>query len=161
MKEFSYSDPLDQLISNVSPFFLLIWSNICNAKGDLISKSFFTLDDFFLLMDRARDLSPLFGDMSQPFWLKATFSFSQKGTYLDFHTNSALVSWVSEATPSVTPFSKRLIKLAIFLDCKFPGLLCLALPARRKVQKLDFQSEFLSKIIRIFLNFFFHWRIIG
>ena len=34
-------------------------------------------------------------------------------------------------------------------------MICLALPARRKVQKLDFQSEFsMSKIIRIFLNFF-------
>jgi hypothetical protein len=35
-------------------------------------------------------------------------------------------------------------------------MLCLALPARRKVRKLDFQSEFsMSKIIRIFLIFFF------
>ena len=34
-------------------------------------------------------------------------------------------------------------------------MLCLALPARRKVRKLDFQSEFsMSKIIRIFLIFF-------
>ena len=34
-------------------------------------------------------------------------------------------------------------------------MLCLALPARRKVRKLDFQSEFsMSKIIRIFLKFF-------
>ena len=34
-------------------------------------------------------------------------------------------------------------------------MLCLALPARRKVLKLDFLSEFsLSKIIRIFLIFF-------
>ena len=53
-------------------------------------------------------------------------------------------------------------KLAIFRDYKRPGMLCLALPAQRKVQKLDFQSEFsMSKIIRIFLNFFFHRRIIG
>ena len=35
-------------------------------------------------------------------------------------------------------------------------MLCLALPACRKVRILDFQSEFsMSKIIRIFLNFFF------
>ena len=35
-------------------------------------------------------------------------------------------------------------------------MLCLALPACRKVQKMDFQSQFsMSKIIRIFLNFFF------
>ena len=34
-------------------------------------------------------------------------------------------------------------------------MLCLALPARGKVRKLDFQSEFsMSKIIRIYLNFF-------
>ena len=34
-------------------------------------------------------------------------------------------------------------------------MLCLALPACRKVQKMDFQSQFsMSKIIRIFLNFF-------
>ena len=34
-------------------------------------------------------------------------------------------------------------------------MLCLALPACHKVQKLDFQSEFsMSKIIRIFLIFF-------
>ena len=53
-------------------------------------------------------------------------------------------------------FSKWLTKLAIFPDYKRSGMLCLALPARRKVRKLDFQSEFsMSKIIRIFLNFFF------
>ena len=35
-------------------------------------------------------------------------------------------------------------------------MLCLALPACRKVRKMDFQSQFsMSKIIRIFLNFFF------
>ena len=46
-------------------------------------------------------------------------------------------------------------------DYMCPGMLCLALSARRKVWKLDFQSEFsMSKIIRIFL-IFFHWRIIG
>ena len=45
-------------------------------------------------------------------------------------------------------FSKRLTKLAIFPDYKRPGMLCLALPARCKVRKLDFQSEFsMSKII--------------
>ena len=34
-------------------------------------------------------------------------------------------------------------------------MLCLALPACRKVRKMDFQSQFsTSKIIRIFLNFF-------
>ena len=33
-------------------------------------------------------------------------------------------------------------------------MLCLALPACRKVQKMDFQSQFsMSKIIRIFLKF--------
>ena len=51
--------------------------------------------------------------------------------------------------------SKGLTKLAILPDYKRPGMLCLALPARRKVQKLDFQSEFsMSKIIRSSLNFF-------
>ena len=56
-----------------------------------------------------------------------------------------LVSWWSEVTPSATPFFKRAYKM-----------LCLALPAWRNVRKLDFQSEFsTSKIIRIFLNFFF------
>ena len=35
-------------------------------------------------------------------------------------------------------------------------MFCLALPACRKVRKMDFQSQFsMSKIIRIFLNFFF------
>ena len=53
-------------------------------------------------------------------------------------------------------FSKGLTKLAILPDYKGPGMLCLALPARSKVRKLDFQSEFSkSKIIRNFLNFFF------
>ena len=52
-------------------------------------------------------------------------------------------------------FSIRLTKLAILPDYKHPRMLCLALPARRKVRKLDFQSEFsMSKIIRISLNFF-------
>jgi len=46
---------------------------------------------------------------------------------------------------------------AILPDYKSPGLLCLALPAWRKVQKLDFQSEFsMSKIIQIPLKLFFH-----
>ena len=49
-----------------------------------------------------------------------------------------------------------LTKLAIFPDYKPPGMLCLALPACRRVQKMDFQSQFsTSKIIWIFLNFFF------
>ena len=52
-------------------------------------------------------------------------------------------------------FSKGLTKLAILRDYERSGMLCLALPARLKVRKLDFQSEFsISKIIRIFLNFF-------
>jgi hypothetical protein len=52
-------------------------------------------------------------------------------------------------------FSKGLTKLAIILDYKRPGMLCLALPARPKVLKLDFQSKFsMSKFIRIFLIFF-------
>ena len=63
---------------------------------------------------------------------------------------------MSEATPSATQFLKGHTKLAIILDYKRPVMLCLALPARRKVLKLDFQSEFsMSKIIRIFLIFFF------
>ena len=57
-------------------------------------------------------------------------------------------------------FQRGLKKLAIFPDYRHPGLICLALPACRKVRKMDFQSQFsMSKIIRIFLNFFFHWRI--
>ena len=53
-------------------------------------------------------------------------------------------------------FSKGLTKLAILYDYEHSWMLCLALPARRKVQKLDFQSEFsMSKIIRFSLNFFF------
>ena len=56
-------------------------------------------------------------------------------------------------------FSKGLTKLAVILDYKHPGTIFLALPAHRKVLKLDFQSEFyMSKIIRIFL-IFFHWGI--
>ena len=39
-------------------------------------------------------------------------------------------------------FSNGLTKLAILPDYELPGMLCLALPARRKVWKLDFQSEF-------------------
>ena len=54
------------------------------------------------------------------------------------------------------PLSKGLTKLAILPDYKRPGMLCLALPDLRRVCKLDFQSEFsMSKIIRIFLIFFF------
>ena len=50
-------------------------------------------------------------------------------------------------------FSKGLTKLAILPDYKCPGLICLALPARRKVRKLDFQSEFSkSKSFRIFFS---------
>ena len=65
-----------------------------------------------------------------------------------------LKSLTSEATHSATHFSKGLTKLAILPDYKRPGMLCLALPARRKVQKLDFQSEFsMSKIIRILTQF--------
>jgi hypothetical protein len=41
-------------------------------------------------------------------------------------------------------------------------MLCLALPPRRKVQKLDFQSEFsMSKIIRIFQFFFIENKSLG
>ena len=41
------------------------------------------------------------------------------------------------------------------LDYKYPGTLFLALPARRKVLRLDFLSEFhMSKMIQIFLIFF-------
>ena len=36
---------------------------------------------------------------------------------------------MSEAIPSATQFSKGLTKLAIFLDYKRPGILCLALPS--------------------------------
>ena len=51
-------------------------------------------------------------------------------------------------------FSKGLTKMAILLDCKHPGMLCLALRAQRKVQKLDFQSAFsTSKNVRISLNY--------
>ena len=49
-------------------------------------------------------------------------------------------------------FSKRLTKLAIFPDYKCPGMLCLALPARRKVQKLDFQSEFSADFLKVLSN---------
>jgi inner membrane protein involved in colicin E2 resistance len=60
-----------------------------------------------------------------------------------------------EVTPFGDPiFQRGLQKLAILPDYKHPGMLCLALPARRKVQKLDFQSEFsMSKIIQISLIF--------
>ena len=45
--------------------------------------------------------------------------------------------------------------LAILADYKHPRMLFLSLPLRRKVQKLDFQSEFsMSKIILTFLIFF-------
>ena len=57
-----------------------------------------------------------------------------------------------EATPSAAQFVKRSYKI---LDYKCPGMLGLALPARCKVLKLDFQSDFLmSKIIQISLIFF-------
>ena len=62
-------------------------------------------------------------------------------------------SLTSEATPLET---QGITKLAILPDYKRPGMLCLASPACRKVRKMDFQSQFsMSKIIRIFLNFFF------
>ena len=44
----------------------------------------------------------------------------------------SLKSLTSEAIPSTTQFFKRLTKLAIFLDYKPPGLICLALPPRQK-----------------------------
>ena len=50
----------------------------------------------------------------------------------------SIVSWGLEVTPSATPFSKGLTKLAILPDFKHPVMLCLALTARRKVWKLDF-----------------------
>ena len=63
-------------------------------------------------------------------------------------------SLMLEATTLATQVFKRSYK--IILDYKRTGMLCLALPACPKVLKLDFQSEFsISKIIRIFLNFFF------
>ena len=54
------------------------------------------------------------------------------------------------------PFcSKGLMKLAILADYKHPKVLFWDLPPHRKVQKLDFQSEFsMSNIIKIFLVFF-------
>ena len=49
-------------------------------------------------------------------------------------------------------------KIGVSFDYKHPRMLFLALPPRRKVQKLDFQREFsMSKIIWIFL-IFFHWK---
>ena len=67
-----------------------------------------------------------------------------------------LKSFSMEATPSATQFSNGLTKLAFLPDYKRPGMLCLSLLAHRKVQKLNFQSEFsMSKIIRISLKFFF------
>ena len=51
-------------------------------------------------------------------------------------------------------FSNGLTKLAILPDYKLPGMLCLALLAHTKVQKVVFQSEFyISKIIRMLLIF--------
>ena len=52
-------------------------------------------------------------------------------------------------------FRKVKMKLVILSDYKCPRMLCLALPPHRKVQKLDFQSEFsMSKIIQIFIILF-------
>ena len=45
-------------------------------------------------------------------------------------------------TPSVTQFFKQSYKISHPLGYRCPGMLCLALPARRKVPKLEFQSEF-------------------
>ena len=44
----------------------------------------------------------------------------------------SIVSWGLEVTPSATPFSKGLTKLAILPDYECPGSICLALRARRK-----------------------------
>ena len=47
------------------------------------------------------------------------------------------------------------VRVAIILHYKCPGIICLALPARCKVLKLDFQSNYsMSKINRIFLFIF-------
>ena len=65
---------------------------------------------------------------------------------------SRIKSLTSEATHSATQFFKQSYKIS-----HPPGLYASwdALPARRKVRKLDFQSEFsMSKIIRI-SDFFF------
>ena len=68
-----------------------------------------------------------------------------------------VVSFFSDSRPlALKSPLKSLTKLAIILDYKCPGMLCLALPACPKLLTLDFQSEFsMSKIIRIFLIFFF------
>ena len=77
-------------------------------------------------------------------------------SYYVLTTYSTIVSWGSKATPSATPFFKTAYKVSHLPRL---GMLCLALPARRKVQKLDFQSEFsMSKIISLI---FFHWRTIS
>ena len=74
---------------------------------------------------------------------------------LHYHMGSSVMR-VGSDTFGDPIFSKQLTKLAIFPDCKHPWMLCLALPAQRKVRKLDFQSELsMSKIIQISLIFFF------
>ena len=52
-------------------------------------------------------------------------------------------------------FSKGLTKLAILQDYECSGMLCLALPARRKVRKLNFQSKFSIKNHPNLSDFFF------
>ena len=79
-----------------------------------------------------------------------------------FLKSSAKLCWQSSALVIIlgnntfgNPIYNSLTKLAILPDYKRPEILCLALQARRKVQKLDFQSEFsMSKIIPISLIFF-------
>ena len=59
-----------------------------------------------------------------------------------------VVSWESEATPSATPFFKRAYKLAILPDYECPGLICLALLARRKFGLILVIKFFLVEVMK-------------
>ena len=86
--------------------------------------------------------------------LKIALSFVQVTTFL--------VTRVLKRHLQQPNFSNGLTKLAILPDYKCPGMLCLALPALRKVRKLDFQREFfLCQKSSEYLWNFFHWRIIS
>ena len=86
-------------------------------------------------------------DQAFPYWFYTVFNSDYRG----------VKSLTSEGTPSAIQFFKQLYEIIHPpFDYKLFRMLCLALRPRRKVQKLDFQSEFsMSKIIPIFLNFFF------
>ena len=77
------------------------------------------------------------------FWAGLQSLLSPKVTEI---IHCGLVSWESEATPSATPFFKT--KLAVLPNYECPGLICLALRARRKFGLILVIKFFLVEVMK-------------